>query len=61
MIYNGIICHLIKNCHGRLQVFINDPKTDEYIGFDQHKQLTYALYKTLERYFKHKKESHGDE
>lgn len=61
MIINGIICHLIKNCNGRLEVIIDDTKTDEYIGFDQHEPLAYALYKTLEKYFKHRKESHGDE
>lgn len=61
MIINGIICNLMKNCHGRLEVLIDDTNTDEYIGFDQHIPLAYALYKTLERYFKHNTESYGNE
>lgn len=59
MIINNVICSLIKNCHGRLEVLIDDPETDEYIGFDQHERLAYALFKTLEKYFKRGEESHG--
>lgn len=58
MINDRIICNLIKNFHGRLEVLIEDTTTDEYIGFDQHERLVKALYKTLKKYFEKGEESH---